>query len=862
MANTTISSLLNQTTAAPETCVNVANYFCSDKGIILPIFVEATWPIGLRAFLYLFAMLYCFMGVAIIADVFMCSIEVITSKTKTISMVKPGTDIVEEVEVRIWNDTVANLTLMALGSSAPEILLSIVGIIKTGFKSEELGPSTIVGSAAFNLLVITGVCVSSIPTGEIRRIKAVKVFAVTAFFSIFAYAWLYIVLVLNTKDVMDLWEAIVTFMFFPILVILAYIADKDYCSRRVDVEKETDHLELGMGGSQHDQPRLQFSNSSYISHEEESQSGTVLAEYSGAVTELKPGHVNKQSVSEFVKEISKYSGGKLSPEEAAKLAALKIQENEKHDRSWYRVNATRWLVGGRKVSVNVNNSLKEVYEKAKNKDEVPLIIDSASDLSQGGTFSVVEFSASSCAVMESQGTVEVSVLRSGRTNTRVPFRYETIDGTAEAGSDYIPQKDVLVFEPGESMKNIKIVIVDDNQWEADETFFVKLSVDPDSGAVLGRKSINEITIINDDDPGVLDFTKPSFIFKESAGIASVPVQRTKGSDGVISVKWKTKDMRAVNGRDYVGGEGMLEFQHGETEKNIDIQIFDDKDFEKDEDFMVELSDAAGGAMIGRQRRTVITIVNDDEYNGLVDRVLTIVNVNMDHLQLASSTWGGQFRDAMNVNGGDVENATTMDYVMHFLTFGWKVMFALTPPVNFLGGWLTFLVSLMGFIFLLTVIISDLATTFGCLIDLEDNITAITLVAMGTSLPDLFASRTAAKAEKYADASIGNVTGSNSVNVFLGLGLPWLIASIYWEAQGEKFAVPAGSLAFSVMAYSICAILCIILLVIRRIVPAFGRAELGGTPSLKYFSSFLMAMLWVLYIVLAILETKKVIVVPL
>lgn len=34
----------------------------------------------------------------------------------------------EVIEVRIWNDTVANLTLMALGSSAPEILLSIIGI--------------------------------------------------------------------------------------------------------------------------------------------------------------------------------------------------------------------------------------------------------------------------------------------------------------------------------------------------------------------------------------------------------------------------------------------------------------------------------------------------------------------------------------------------------------------------------------------------------------------------------------------------------------------------------------------------------------------------------------------------------------
>ena len=61
-------------------------------------------------------------------------------------------------------------------------------------------------------------------------------------------------------------------------------------------------------------------------------------------------------------------------------------------------------------------------------------------------------------------------------------------------------------------------------------------------------------------------------------------------------------------------------------------------------------------------------------------------------------------------------------------------------------------------------------------------TAITLVALGTSLPDLFASKTAALQEKYADNSIGNVTGSNSVNVFLGLGLPWLMASIYWHIQ--------------------------------------------------------------------------------
>ena len=76
-------------------------------------------------------------------------------------------------------------------------------------------------------------------------------------------------------------------------------------------------------------------------------------------------------------------------------------------------------------------------------------------------------------------------------------------------------------------------------------------------------------------------------------------------------------------------------------------------------------------------------------------------------------------------------------------------------------------------------IGDLANLLGCTLGLKTSVTAITFVALGTSLPDTFASKSAAIGDNNADASIGNVTGSNSVNVFLGLGLPWLLASIYW-----------------------------------------------------------------------------------
>merc|ERR1719394_436254 len=84
------------------------------------------------------------------------------------------------------------------------------------------------------------------------------------------------------------------------------------------------------------------------------------------------------------------------------------------------------------------------------------------------------------------------------------------------------------------------------------------------------------------------------------------------------------------------------------------------------------------------------------------------------------------------------------------------------------------------------IINDMANLFGCVLPfMENEITAITFVALGTSLPDTFASMTAAQQDPYADASVVNVTGSNSVNVFLGLGLPWMIGAIYWAIAGPN-----------------------------------------------------------------------------
>lgn len=80
--------------------------------------------------------------------------------------------------------------------------------------------------------------------------------------------------------------------------------------------------------------------------------------------------------------------------------------------------------------------------------------------------------------------------------------------------------------------------------------------------------------------------------------------------------------------------------------------------------------------------------------------------------------------------------------MHFLTIGWKLFFAIVPPAHYCGGGPCFFISL-AVIGVVTYIVGEFANLFGCVLGIKPSITAITFVALGTSLPDTFASMQAA-----------------------------------------------------------------------------------------------------------------------
>ena len=79
----------------------------------------------------------------------------------------------------------------------------------------------------------------------------------------------------------------------------------------------------------------------------------------------------------------------------------------------------------------------------------------------------------------------------------VRVSYETADGTAIAGEDYVAAEGTLVFAPGETKKSIEVTIVVDEYLEGDEYFTVSLK-DPEGGYL--RDFVQEATgtIRNDD----------------------------------------------------------------------------------------------------------------------------------------------------------------------------------------------------------------------------------------------------------------------------------------------------------------------------------------------------------------------------
>lgn len=710
------------------------------EGLVFPLGgdAERNWDAKFRCFLYGTGLLYSFVGVSVVADIFMAAIERVTSKKKRVPVAQGSERLVTK---SVWNETVANLTLMALGSSAPEILLAINDVLKNAFFAGNLGPSTIVGSAAFNLFVIIAVCINAIPTGETRVIKERGVFHITAAWSIFAYLWLLFIVRGPSPNIIDPWEGVVTVVCFPLLVMNSYAYDVGLVTRK--------HLVACLCGC------------------------CCCA--------------GKTDAAETGDELDATS-------DAGLLASA--------------VDCVKWACKG------------AAYPLA-----------SVARLLCG---CLIYFVPSRCQ-------------RHGDRHDCI-----AIDSTAEG--KVLHEMAASDEEMGADADEVH-VLDDDGE-----------PMDVEEGVVAFKRESMEVWV------GLEEKT------------LSVPVIRTNGTEGRVSVGYRMEGLSAVPDYDFADASGRLDFKSGVKKAELSFTLLPKRPGEQDDVLQLVLEEPDGGAVLdpttdGGEDMCLLTVTlrNENPPHSFHSRMYHRFDglLNMDELAAGSSDWVQQVKRAIYVNGSAEEQAEAswMDIVGHCAVFPWSFLYAVfTPPPTYLGGWICFVVALLH-IGALTAIIGDLAELFGCAANIHDSITAITFVALGTSLPDTFASKAAATQDDWADASIVNVTGSNSVNVFLGIGLPWLLAALFWKFNGANqdwidqyggqygaqypnaaFVVNgAEDVAFSVMVFTVNALACLVVIGIRR---EFYGGELGGPSDPKACSSFLLILLWVSYIGLSMWKVEN------
>ncbi|XP_062892522.1 sodium/calcium exchanger 1-like isoform X2 [Mobula hypostoma] len=859
LAGVSAGSAPTEPTDSNDTCRGLYN---CQPGILLPPWRPLDPSPGdkaARAAVYFAAMAYLFLGMSIAADRFMASIEVITSQEREVRVRRADGEVFT-TRVRVWNETVSNLTLMALGSSAPEILLSVIEVCGHGFEAGELGPATIVGSAAFNMLVIVAICVSAVPAGQHRRIRHLPVFFTTAFWSVFAYVWLYLMLAVLSPGVVEVWEALLTFAFFPACVLLAWAADRRLLLRR-------------------------FARKRYRA---DKAGGAVIVEGTGGPEPEPEAAAAKRTMARLLRELKQRHPNTGSPR-LMEMASYQALLRQSKSRAFYRVHATRRLTG--EGDVLKQHAAERTRRLLSLPAGVPGPGPGPERPRQPGVlvyFDPAEYRCSEdCGWL--QLTVVVEAEGGGGAGYPVAVDYRTEEGTATAGSDYEHAEGTLRFGPGEARGLLPVRIVDDDVYEPDEFFQVRLSNPRAEGVgcggagagrvALGPQSLATVTILDDDHAGMFAFERGHGRVSESVGAVSVRVLRTSGSRGAVLLPYRTAEGTAKAGEDFVGLSGQLLFQNDETVKTIEVQIINDEEYEKNKNFFIELgqpklvgskiqtdySSAVGKQeelaqqgcpCLGEHLKMEIVIEESYEFKSTVDKLIKKTSLA---LAVSSSSWKEQFVNAVTVSAGEDNDdggssekqlPSYFDYIMHFLTVFWKVLFAFVPPTEYLNGWACFVVSIM-LIGVLTTITGDLAKHFGCTIGLKNSVTAIVFVALGTSIPDTFASKVAAVQDQFADASISNVTGSNAVNVFLGIGVAWTMSAIYWASKGQPFRVDPGNLAFSVTIFTIFAFVAITTLLCRRRRDIGG--ELGGPWLPKLCTSAFFILLWLAYIVLSSLE---------
>jgi hypothetical protein len=200
-----------------------------------------------------------------------------------------------------------------------------------------------------------------------------------------------------------------------------------------------------------------------------------------------------------------------------------------------------------------------------------------------------------------------TVTLSAPSNQTVTVAYATAPGTAATPADYASTSGTLTFAPGITSLPINVNIVGDTLSEANETFFVNLSV-PTNAAITTAQGVG--TIVDNDPLPTLSINNVSLTEGNSGtSTATFTVTMSAASGQTVSVAFATADGTATAGSDYVAKSGTLTFAPGSVSQSIAVTVNGDTALEPNETFVVNLTSPVAVTIATGQGTG--TILNND-----------------------------------------------------------------------------------------------------------------------------------------------------------------------------------------------------------------------------------------------------------
>ena len=211
---------------------------------------------------------------------------------------------------------------------------------------------------------------------------------------------------------------------------------------------------------------------------------------------------------------------------------------------------------------------------------------------------------------ETDGTLTLTLNRTGTTNNAVTVAFTTTNVTAAMGLDYTLTNATLAFAAGETSKTITVDVADDNLQEGNETFRVVLSAPTDATIVLGTNTVT----ITDDDASSVTLTTNAVTLAETNTSVTLTIVRSGATNTAVAVDFTTTNVTASSGSDYTATNGTLSFAPGVTTNTVTLTLADDLTYEGDETFRFVLSGLTN-ATLATGTNTLTITDNDAAYLG-------------------------------------------------------------------------------------------------------------------------------------------------------------------------------------------------------------------------------------------------------